>query len=321
MLASMADGALDYQRSARYRRQSWYGTKPLVKRLLAQPGIHTLMRAAAALLGDRIHRERLPAPARLREVTADMSGVTFGMLRPDRCIVAKELHWGGGRRPRLEDQFALDLFAVLVREARLVLDIGAYTGVFSLLAARVSPVARIHAFEVVPDVAHAAQENVAANGLTERVTVHGEGIGKEGDTVTIAPGTGGSALPDFYSTKLHFTDGVPVAVRSIDAIATEVNVPPPAVVKIDVEGTEDVVLEHAQSFLASHRPDIVCEILLESNTAGVQAALAPHGYRFYRVERGALSPQPDLVPSQEFRDWLFTAKDSSELMSRGIPVA
>jgi FkbM family methyltransferase len=321
MLASMADAATDYQRSARYRRQSWYGAKPLVKRLLAQPGIHTLMRGGAAVLGDRIHRERLPAPARLRTVTANMSGVTFGMLRPDRCIVAKELYWGGGRRPRLADQFALDLFAVLVRDARLVLDIGAYTGVFSLLAARVAADAQVHAFEVVPGVAHAAQENVDANGLTGRITVHGEAVGKEGDTVTIAAGTGGSALPDFYSTKLHFADGVPVAVRSLDAIVAEINVPPPAAVKIDVEGTEDVVLEHAQSFLASHRPDILCEILLESNTAGVQAALEPHGYRFYRVERGALSPQPHLVPSGEFRDWLFTIKESGELTSRGIPVA
>ncbi|HEX6337216.1 MAG TPA: FkbM family methyltransferase [Jiangellaceae bacterium] len=317
----MADGATDYQRSARYRRHSWYGTKPLVKRLLAQPGIHTLMRGAAAALGDRIHCERLPAPARLREVTATMAGVTFVMLRPDRCIVAKELYWGDGRRPRPEDQFALDVFAALARDARLVLDVGAYTGVFSLVAARVSPEARVHAFEVVPDVAHAAQENVAANGLTGQVTVHSEGIGSEGDTVVIAPGTGGSALPDFYSTKLHFANGVPVDVRSLDAFVAEINVPPPAVVKIDVEGTENVVLEHAQSFLASHRPDILCEILLESDTAGVQAALAPHGYRFYRVERGALSPQPDLVPSWEFRDWLFTPRSSSELAARGIPVA
>ena len=315
----MGDGAVDFQRSARYRRQTWYGTKRFVKRLLALPGIHTLMRGGAA--GDRIHRERLPAPARLSQVTADMSGVAFIMLQPERCIVAKELYWGRGRRPRTDDQFALDLFAALAREARLVVDVGAYTGVFSLLAARVAPDAQVHAFEVVPDVAQAARENVVANDLFGRVTVHGVGVGKDGDTVTIAPGRGGSALPDFYSTRLHFADGVPVDVRSLDAIVAEIAVPPPAVVKIDVEGTEDVVLEHAQAFLASHRPDILCEILLESNSAGVQAALAPHEYRFYRVERGALSPQSDLAPSPEFRDWLFTTRPAGELVTRGIQVA
>jgi FkbM family methyltransferase len=317
----MATEGPDYLRSRRYRRQRWYGAKPIAKRVLAQPVIHPLMRAAAAALSDRIHCERLPAPARLHQVTANMAGVTFVMLRPDRCIVAKELYWGHGRRPRPEDQFALDVFAVLASDARLVLDIGAYTGVFSLLAARVAPRAHVHAFEVVPEVAEAARENVAANGLSGRVTVHAAGVGEPGSTVTIGSGAGGSALPDFYSTRLHFTGGEPVDVRSLDAIVTEIDLPPPAVVKIDVEGTEDVVLAHAQSFLASHQPDILCEILLASNSAAVQATLAPHAYRFYRVERQALSPQSQLVPSREFRDWLFTPKSSGELAARGIQVA
>lgn len=302
------------------RRQRWYGSKPLVKRLLAQPGAHTLMRGGASLLGDRVHRERLPAPARLKQVTARMAGVTFVMLRPDRCIVAKELYWGDGKRPRPEDQFALELFASLARDARFVLDIGTYTGIFSLLAAEVAPAAQVHAFEVVPLVAEAARENVAANGLTDRVTVHSHGVGKDGDTVQIASGEGGSALPDFYSTKLHFTDGVPVGVQSLDVIVEELDARPPSVVKIDVEGAEDVVLEHGRSFLASHRPDILCEILPDANTAAVQAALAPHGYRFYLVERGVVSAQPDLVPHTEFRDWLFSTKAPGELRARNIPV-
>lgn len=278
------------------------------------------MRGGATLLGDRIHRERLPAPARLEQVTASMAGVTFVMLRPDRCIVAKELYWGDGKRPRAADQFALDLFASLARDARLVLDVGAYTGIFSLLAAKVAPAAQVHAFEVVPLVAEAARENVEANGLTDRVTIHGHGVGKDGDTVLIAEGSGGSALPDFYSTKLHFSDGVPVGVRSLDAIVTELGAPPPAVVKIDVEGAEDVVLGHAQSFLGSHRPDILCEILPDANVTAVQDALAPHGYRFYRVERGALRAQSDLVPNDDFRDWLFSTKDPGDLASQGIAI-
>jgi FkbM family methyltransferase len=190
-----------------------------------------------------------------------------------------------------------------------------------LLAARVAPRAQVHAFEVVPEVAAAARENVTANGLSGRVTVHAAGVGEQGSTVTVASGSGGSALPDFYSTRLHFAGGEQVDVRSLDAIVTEIDLPPPALVKIDVEGTEDVVLAHAQSFLASHQPDILCEILLASNTAAVQAALGPHGYRFYRVERQALNPQSQLAPSPEFRDWLFTPKSSAELTARGIPVA
>ncbi len=109
-------------------------------------------------------------------------------------------------------------------------------------------------------------------------------------------------------------------MRSLDAIVAELGAPPPAVVKIDVEGAEDVVLEHAQSFLGSHRPDILCEILPNANVTAVQGALAPHGYRFYRVGRGALSAQSGLVPNDEFRDWLLSTKDPGDLVSQGIAV-
>lgn len=321
MLAGMSDYPTDYQHSARRLRQTWYGTKPLVKRTLAQPLPHAVLRRVAALVGNRIRRERLPAPAALDQVTAHMAGVSFVMRRPDRCIVAKELYWGQGARPRPEDQLALDVFASLARDARLVLDVGAYTGVFSLLAAKVAPAAQIHAFEVVPDVAAAARDNVAANDLSDRVTVHTAGLGKDGDTVRVATGSGGSALPDFYSTKLRFTAGVPVELRSLDAVTGSLSVPPPAVVKIDVEGTEDVVLRHGQAFLQSHRPDILCEVLPDAADPGaVEGFLAPHGYRYLQVERQTLREHRSLAPSSEFRDWLFTTRGDAELTALGIPV-
>lgn len=320
-MAGMSDEATDYEHSTRRRRQTWYGAKPLVKRVLAGPVPHAIMRRVVPLFGDRIRRERLPAPARLAEVTAHMAGVTFVMRRPDRCIVAKELYWGQGVRPRPEDQLALDVFAALAREAHLVLDVGAYTGVFSLLAAKVAPGAEVHAFEVVPDVAAAARENVAANALTGQVTVHPAGLGKDGDTVRIATGSGGSALPDFYSTRLRFGDGVPVEIRSLDAVTAALSVPPPALVKIDVEGTEDVVLQHGQRFLESHRPDILCEVLPGSaDPPAIRDALARHGYRYFRVERHALHEQPRLAPSELFRDWLFTTRADADLAALGVPV-
>lgn len=322
MLIGVSDDDADYEHSRRRRRQSWYGTKPLIKRALALPGAHALMRTGAAVLGDRIRRERLPAPARVDRVTAEMAGVSFVMLRPDRCIVAKEIYWGQGRRPRPEDQLALDVFAALARDARLVLDIGAYTGVYSLLAAKVSPTAQVHAFEVVPGVADAARHNVAANGLTGRVTVHNAGLGKDGETVRIATGTGGSALPDFYSTRLRFATGVEVPVCSLDTVTGPLTAPPPAVVKIDVEGTEDFVLRHGQGFLSSHRPDIVCEILPGlANLTAVTDALVPHGYRYLRIEERELVARPVLAPHPAFRDWLFTTRADVELSKLGVPVA
>ncbi len=310
----MANQAADKWRRSRH---DWYGIKPLAKRVLALSAPHRAVCGVAWLLGSRLPRERLPAPASLDRVTARMAGVSFVMLRPDRCIVAKELYWGNGRRPRPADQLALDVFAMLAGQARLVIDVGAYTGLFSLLAARCSSTAQVHGYEVVRAVAQAARENVVANDLEHRVTIHRVAIGADGDSVVVDDGAGGSALPDFYSTRLSFSGGTKIEVRSLDAVVRELRVGPPAVVKIDVEGTEDVVLRHAQSFLASHRPDILCEVLPGGNAPAVQAALEPHSYRYLRVEERILRPHAMLEPREHYRDWLFTTRSDTELASLG----
>ncbi|NED95698.1 FkbM family methyltransferase [Phytoactinopolyspora alkaliphila] len=319
----MTDSAGDYHQSARGRRHSWYGTKASVKRVLSWRVPHLVVRGSAAIVGDRIRRERLPAPAHVKAVRARMAGVTFVMTRPDRCIIAKELYWGHGVRPRAEDQLALDVFAALARTSKVILDVGAYTGIFAILGAKVSEDAEVHAFEVVPEVAKAALDNVVANDLLPRITLHVQGVGKDGDVARISIGDGGSALPDFYSTQMHFDRGVDVPVSSLDTVAGSFSGLArgvPTVMKIDVEGTEDAVLLNGQDFLATNRPDILCEILPGiANVEGVKTALAPHGYRYYRVETGALTAHDELVAEEPFRDWLFTTKTPAELASAGIP--
>ncbi|WP_166345303.1 FkbM family methyltransferase [Phytoactinopolyspora limicola] len=314
----------DYHQSGAGRRHSWHGTKALVKRVLSWRLPHGAMRVVAAVAGDRISQERLPAPAHVKSVQARMAGVTFVMQRPDRCIIAKELYWGRGRRPKPADQLALDVFAQLARDARLVLDVGAYTGIFSLLAARVSNDSDVHAFEVLPEVAKAALDNVVANDLLTRITIHTEGIGKDGDSAQLDTGAGGSALPDFYSTDLHFERGVHVPLRSLDSVAESIPGATRGVatlVKIDVEGTEDIVLQNGRQFLEANRPDIVCEVLPDrANTAGIQAALDPHGYRYYRFEEDVLTAHDHLVAEEPFRDWLFTTRTPDHLAAAGISV-
>jgi FkbM family methyltransferase len=240
-------------------------------------------------------------------------------------VVAKELYWGKGKRPRPQDQCALDVFAALARDATLVLDIGAYTGVFSLLAARVSSEAEVHAFEIVPEAAKAATDNVLANDLLTRITVHTEGVGRDGEVVKVAVGKGGSALPDYYSVQLHFDKGVHVRLRALDSILA--SIPKrvsrgSTVMKIDVEGTEDVVLQHGQAALKTCHPDILCELLTGvSNTEAVHAALAPHGYRYFIIEEHHLREQIELTPNERYRDWLFTTRTDAELIKHGIPLA
>lgn len=312
----------DFRTSERGRRQSWYGAKKHVKRLIGLRVPHAILRVVVRLAPALARDGRLPAPARLREVEGKIDGRRFVMLRPDRCVVAKELYWGHGRRPRPEDDLAIRVFAAAARRSDVMLDVGAYTGIFSLVGAAVNPHLRVHAFEIVPDVHRALSENCARNGIQDRVTLHLEGVGTSGAQMRVPAATIDSALPDFYSSRLHFEEGVLVPFTSLDAIASDLVPGIRVAMKVDVEGTEDEVFRDGPRFLETFRPEILCEVL---NGVGdgpaLEALLLPHGYRFYLVREHDLLPSEQIRPSPRFRDWFFSTTDPVALSATGVPMA
>jgi FkbM family methyltransferase len=311
----------DFRRSETGRRQSWYGLKRHVKRMLAWRLPHAALRAVVRLRPGLRRSGRLPAPASLREVEGIVRGTSFVMLRPDRCVVAKELYWGNGRRPRREDALALEVFAQLASRSDVALDIGAYTGIFSIAAATVNPFADVHAFEIVPDVYRLLFENCVRNDLLDRVTLHLEGIGKDGARAILPATSSGSALPDFYSGSLRFDTGVHVRFASLDSLMRLLPAGASVVGKIDVEGTENVVLAGGQALLHAAGPDLLCEVLAGvADGDELEALLSPHGYRFLLVREYDLLEVERLRPNSRFRDWLFTKRDPAALRAMGIPV-
>src|SRR5437762_2127647 len=226
---------MDFRETRAARRQSWYGWKRRLKWLLGLRGPHAILRRVRPHVPALRESGRLPAPARVKEVVGEAGGVRFVMLRPDRCIVAKELYWGHGHRPRPQDHRAVEVFATLAREADVCLDIGAYTGLFTLVATRVNPRLEAHAFEIVPDVYQALFDNCVRNDVLHRTTLHHVGIGWPGE-VTMPARSTGSALPDFYSARLRFDRGVRVRIRPLDDWVEALDSRGRTIVKVDVEG-------------------------------------------------------------------------------------
>ncbi|GAA4283546.1 hypothetical protein GCM10022261_10770 [Brevibacterium daeguense] len=342
----------DFRASPRGRRQSWFGLKPGIKTALAGSGIHPVLQASQRLLPGLSIR-RLPAPAGLAEVVAEVDGERFVLLDPARCEIAKEMYWGRGRRPVSGDALALDVMARLSRDADVFLDVGAYTGVFTLAALTANPRLHAHAFEMVPAVAEGLVRNLERNGVTDRATVHRAGVGRPGERMTVPSGEGGSALPSFYSARLSFSAGVEVEFVSLDSLIADVaggaesgdvsaaatgaesgddseaatgaehepsteaeaGVQSPIVaMKVDVEGTENTVFAHGQEFLARFTPDILCEVLVEhAEPRELEVLLAPHGYSYYLVCDDVLELRARITPDPRHRDWLFTTRSPEDL--------
>jgi methyltransferase, FkbM family len=244
------------------------------------------------------------------------------MLRPDRCVVAKELYWGGGRRPRAEDDLAIELFAILAEHADVMIDIGAYTGIFTLVGTSVNPSLEAHAFEIVPEVYRALFDNCVRNDVLHRVTLHHTGVGQPDLVIRLPAKASDSALPDFFSTRLHFESGVLVRLVSLDSLTGALPGGARVVMKVDVEGTENEIFRDGQGFLTTFAPDILCEVLHGvAEPSELMSLLEPHAYRYYLIRETDVIAADRIEPHPRFRDWLFTTRDPDELRADGITVA
>jgi FkbM family methyltransferase len=164
-----------------------------------------------------------------------------------------------------------------------VYDIGANLGFFSLVAARlVGPGGRVFAFEPAPDNAEAIRRNAELNLLRNIVVMPRAVSSRRGSArLQVVDDQSWSRLEEFGEHP--DTERVlEVETVAIDELVGSGELPPPAFVKIDVEGAELAVLEGMLETIDEHRPAIVCE--LHGTHEGFAAAMAAHSYRTINLE-------------------------------------
>jgi FkbM family methyltransferase len=132
-----------------------------------------------------------------------------------------------------------------------VLDIGANVGLLSvLMAQRVAPTGRVHAFEPVLEAYECLQENARLNGVAATIEPLQLAVGREPQALEIFVNespldTMHSVIPpaDGRGSRCH------AEAVSVDSFCAERSLSP-NVIKVDVEGFEPRVLEGARRTIA-----------------------------------------------------------------------
>lgn len=299
----------------RLRRLNWYGLKGLTKHALALGPVNAPMLKiidAMPAVKRRIHR--FPVARAQVECRVD-HGNSFVMLDPLSCSIAKEIHWGGGLRKMPEDRVAVRVFESLARKADWMLDIGAYTGFFSLLTCAVNRKTRVIAFEIVPENHALLLRNIRENKFAGRIDARLQGLGAAGDSMLVPESFHSSELPTSISREYQSDTGVRIPFDSLDRVAGELH--GRGLIKVDVEGTEYELFEHGRELLARHRPDILCEVLGRSTTAPQLSALFKGlGYRLYKIVDTGLEERDTIQPDRRFKDWYFSMEAADIFLRR-----
>ncbi|HMA35331.1 MAG TPA: FkbM family methyltransferase [Chloroflexia bacterium] len=219
---------------------------------------------------------------------------TFLYASTANDTIGRGLFWAGWQSMEPE---TIGPFYQLARQAHVVLDIGANTGIFALVACAANPHSKVIAFEPVPRVYQKLVANIHANGWEGRCATYMVAVAEAiGSTQFHVPLTDipTSASLNVQGFRSHPGTLIDVPVTTIDTMCAGVG--RVDLVKIDVEGFEDKVLAGMQRVLAESAPAIVVECNGDGPFAAVDATLRRLGYTFFHLLPEGPRPLARIVP-------------------------
>lgn len=208
------------------------------------------------------------------------------------------------------------------RFSPIVVDVGANTGFYSLLAA-VSGAKQVLAIEPVQEIADVLAANVRLSELNDQVHLVRVALGEDlGEQVLHFPladhgllETSASLNPSF---RAQHSQQRAVPVQTLDTVlADQMHLigSVPLLIKMDVESLELAVLAGGKLVLTQWRPAVVAEILPGSDLAAWQKFMQRCGYEHYALKSEApyVSATPVAIETDmAVRDHLFLPQDSAK---------
>lgn len=235
----------------------------------------------------------LPVP----DGSGGMTEMTMDTLGGRDQIVAAALHssWTEFERP-LPAMF----HACVAHRLGLVIDVGANTGFYALLAACASRLVRVLAFEPYRTVFEVLERNIAANRTHGRIEAIPLALSSRTGEATLYIPTQEHGLMETSSSleqgfKAVHSEALAIRTVTLDDFLAghPLGREPVTLIKVDVEGHEAEVLAGARRTIARWRPVLFVEVLPLADAAAMTRFLTEENYVDYPIRPDLpLRPEP-----------------------------
>lgn len=219
------------------------------------------------------------------------------------------------------------VFVKLAKRSNVFFDIGANIGYYSLVAKIFNPKIKVHGFEPLPSANKYFKINVELNQLND-ITVHEVALTNFNGTARFFS----NLNPRFPNETDHLygdnslnseaTGNIKkiefdVRTQTLDSFVTEKLDASQKIdlIKLDTEGTENLVLEGAGNVLSHHRPIIMCEVIKGFIERELEKILLDHQYKFYEVNYSGLKEVTTLKVDSGKLDFFFVPIEKTASVS------
>jgi FkbM family methyltransferase len=239
------------------------------------------------------------------------------------------LFWGGVQGFEYNE---FRVFTKLVVRSKVFLDIGANIGYYSCVAKKFNPTILVHGFEPMPSASKYFRNNCSINGFDD-IKVHQTALtnfkGQATFYTNINPKFpnetdflyGDNSLNSDATGRISRVE-INVNTDTLDNFVKDhIGVRIIDLIKLDTEGTENLVLEGAAEVLSKHRPIIMSEIIKGFIENEMEVILKKNSYDFYAVGKNGLRRVDSLIVDKGKLDFFFVPKEKKDsvedLLERG----
>jgi FkbM family methyltransferase len=220
--------------------------------------------------------------------------------------IENELFWCGAAG---WEGKAIRIWKLLSDQSLVVFDIGANTGLYSLVSAKVNPSSLVFAFEPVPRIMERLKKNIDLNGVTvstfQFALSDQSGHGRIFSSDNISD-TFDQASLNQSRNKGTKSKALSVSVNTLSNFIVKHQVTNIDLMKIDVESFEPQVIRGMGPYLKEFAPTLLIEVLTPVAGAEIERLIADINYEFYMIDekRGYLLKQ-HLVPGKGGNNFLL----------------
>jgi FkbM family methyltransferase len=210
----------------------------------------------------------------------------------------------------LLEEDVLTCWQAMAKGAKVIMDVGANAGIYSLAALAVQSDANVHAFEPTPEIANRLRATAKLNGL-EHLYVHEAAVLKRAGTVTLRRFRGELGTNDgmnFVSENGVDAADEKVQAVSLDRFCEDHSIDNVDLLKVDIQGHEYAALQGAEELIRAGRIET---IFMELNWAQGSHAICPatESVQFLKQAHYLFSKPGKRLNWQPAGAWLRTMND------------
>lgn len=213
------------------------------------------------------------------------------------------------------EKISMKYWIELSRNSKVVLDIGANTGVYSLVTKSINSSTKVYAFEPLSQMFKKLLFNNELNSY-DIVCVEKAASDKNGKAIIYETGTDHVAAASLNAEIRHYGNldvETEIETITLDTFIQANNVGKIDLVKIDVETHEPNVLEGYKKYLPLHRPDFLIEVLTDEVGERLQKIFDGLQYHYFNIDdkKGNIR-KTDTIEKSEYFNYLICTEESAK---------